>query len=593
MPEQSGPPGTEELLRVLRERKAQPAAARHESDAPPPGHSDPAPLLDALHDEAQRLSSETRFREMSMAQRVRFLSEEIAALPVLPHAQPDLTPLLEALHAESHRLTPKVRFHDVGTVQRIGDGVATLSGLPRARTNELVTFSTGVQGLILNLDHTRLDVILLGPDEGIMGGDLVTATEHRLRVPVGSNLLGRVVNPLGEPLDQHGPIEAAEYRHLERDAPGIVERAPVLEPLQTGLKVVDALIPIGRGQRELIIGDRQTGKTTLAVDAILNQMQDSSVTCVYVTIGQKKSSTLAVIETLRRAGALEYTTVIVSGSDDPPALRYLAPYAGCTMAEFLMQQGRDVLIVYDDLSKHADAYRELSLLLRRPPGREAYPGDIFYLHSRLLERAAKLSAENGGGSLTALPIVETQRGNLAAYIPTNLISITDGQIVLETDLFNRGVKPAVNPGRSVSRVGGAAQTPAMREVAGMLRLTLAQFEEVARFARIGAEVDEATQRQIRRGERLQLALTQPAHRPLSLTHQIVVLLAVTAGYLDTVPGAEIPAFERGLLERITVEHPIMTAQLNRTGELTPEIHAAFRGALDECLKTWQAREEAA
>jgi F-type H+-transporting ATPase subunit alpha len=443
------------------------------------------------------MSEGVDFQEAELVQRI---SRSAAAAPGLRPAQPDVRSLLQALRGQADQLAGRVRFHDVGTVQQVGEGVAALSGLPNAGTDELVTFPTGVQGLILNLDRVRMDVILLGYDEGIQGGDLVTATGERLRVPVGHQLLGRVVNPLGKPLDGRGPIETAESHYLERDAPGIIERAPVDEPLHTGLKIVDALVPIGRGQRELIVGDRQTGKTTLAVDAILNQREDD-VQCVYVTIGQKKSTTLAIIETLRRAGALPYTIVVVSSPDDPPALRYLAPYAGCTMAEFLMHEGHDVLIVYDDLSKHADAYRELSLLLRRPPGREAYPGDIFYLHARLLERACKLSDAHGAGSLTALPIVEMQRGNIAAYIPTNLISISDGQIVLDADLFNHGVKPAVNAGLSVSRVGGAAQTSAMRDVVRNLRLELAQFEEVARFARFGTEVDEATQRQIQRGER--------------------------------------------------------------------------------------------
>ncbi len=529
--------------------------------------------------------------------------------------RPDMASLLQALHQQAGQLVSQVRFHDVGTVQHVGDGVATLSGLPHARTDELLTFPTGVRGLILNLDHDLIDVILLGPDEGIRGGDLVTSTGERLRVPVGHKLLGRVVNPLGEPLDEHGPVDAAKFHYLERAAPGIVERAPVDTPLHTGLKTVDALVPIGRGQRELIVGDRQTGKTALAVDAILNQ-RDSGVLCVYVTIGQKKSSTLAIIETLRRHEALPYTIVVVSSPDDPPALRYLAPYAGCTMAEFLMHEGRDVLIVYDDLSKHADAYRELSLLLRRPPGREAYPGDIFYLHARLLERACKLAPPSlppiggergetsppmggreggtspplggrggatspptvggerggaGGGSLTALPIVEMQRGNIAAYIPTNLISISDGQIVLDAGLFNRGIKPAVNVGLSVSRVGGAAQTVAMRDVARNLRLELAQFEEVARFARFGAEVDETTQRQIRRGERLRAVLKQPAHQPLSLAAQVVVLLAATEGYLDEVALEEVPAFESGLLTRFEAEHPGSHYQINRSGELPAEM----------------------
>jgi F-type H+-transporting ATPase subunit alpha len=387
-------------------------------------------------------------------------------------------------------------------------------------------------------------------------------------------------------------VDAAKFRYLERDAPGIVERAPVDTPLHTGLKTVDALVPIGRGQRELIVGDRQTGKTTLAVDAILNQ-RDSGVPCVYVTIGQKKSSTLAVIETLRRHEALPYTIVVVSSPDDPPALRYLAPYAGCTMAEFLMHEGRDVLIVYDDLSKHADAYRELSLLLRRPPGREAYPGDIFYLHARLLERACKLAPPSspptvggerggaGGGSLTALPIVETRRGNLVAYIPTHLICATDMRIVLDSDLFNHGVKPAVNVGQSVSRVGGASQTAAMRDVARHLRLQLAQFEEVARFARFGIEVDEATQHQIRRGERLRAALRQPAHQPLSLAAQVVVLLAAIEGALDDVALEDVPAFESGLLTRFEAKHAEIGHQINRTGELSEETRETLTAVITD------------
>lgn len=544
-------------------------------------------LLRALRDQVGLPVFDVQVHELEFSL-VRDISRRIAELPALPQANPDLAPLLAALKdSVATGIESGVRFRAVGTVQHVGNGVATLSGLPSARTDELINFPTGVQGLILNLDHAHVDVILLGPDEGIVGGDLVTATGSRLRVPVGAGLLGRVVNPLGQPQDQRGMLDVSEYRHLERRAPGIVERIPVSQPLHTGLKVLDALVPIGRGQRELIVGDRQTGKTTIAVDAILNQRGDSSVACVYVAIGQKKSSTLAVIELLTHSGALAYTTVVMSSPDDPPALRYLAPYAGCTMAEGLMRQGRDVLIIYDDLTKHADAYRELSLLLRRPPGREAYPGDIFYLHSRLLERACRLSEEAGGGSLTALPIVETQRGNLAEYIPTNLISITDGQIVLETELFNRGIKPAVNAGRSVSRVGGAAQTQAMRQLAGPLRLELSQYEEVAHFARIGAEVDETTQRQIRRGQRLQIALTQVAHAPLSLMEQVVVLLAATGGFLDEVPIEELAAFERSLLVRVTAEYPILTAQLNRTGELTEELCAAFRGSLQAHVAQWR------
>lgn len=543
---------------------------------------DVALLLQTLRKRVAESCDLVREPEADIVERV---SACLAELPHLPYPQPRVPELLARLRSEMARLEPRVHVQDVGTVQHVGHGVATISGLLRARTDELVTFPTGVQGLVLNLEREHVDVILLGPEEGIQGGDLVTRTGKRLRVPVGNQLLGRVVNPLGQPLDDRGPIEATEYRYLEHDAPGIVRRGPVNRPLHTGLKAVDALVPIGLGQRELILGDRQTGKTSLAVDTILNQLENS-IECIYVAIGQKKSTTLAVIEALRRGGAMPYTTVVVSSPDDPPALRYLAPYAGCTMAEFLMYQGRDVLIVYDDLTRHADAYRELSLLLRRPPGREAYPGDIFYLHSRLLERACKLSEAAGGSSLTALPIVETQQGNLSAYIPTNLISICDGQIVLSTDLFNRNMRPAIDAGTSVSRVGGAAQTPAMRAVVGNLRLMLAQFEEVARFTRLGTEVDEATRRQIVRGERLQAALKQPVHQPLSPGEQILVLLAAVEGYLDAIPVEQIPAFERDLLHHFEANHPGLILEIDRTGELTEEMTNLLREALDDYQAAW-------
>lgn len=539
-------------------------------------------LLRAVREQAARAGDGVRFRTVDL---VRRISDRAATRADVSRPRPDIPNVLDALRQQAGRLAGQVRFHDVGTVQHVGSGVATLSGLPRARTDELVDFPTGVQGMILNLDHDRIDVILLGSEEGIQGGDLVTATGGRLRVPVGPQLVGRVVNPLGEPLDERGPVDVAAFHYLERDAPGIVERAPVDEPLHTGLKIVDALVPVGRGQRELIVGDRQIGKTTLAVDAILNQ-REGDVMCVYVAIGQKKSSSLAVIETLRTYGAMAYTTVVLASPDDPPALRYLAPYAGCTIAEDLMVDGRDVLIVYDDLSKHADAYRELSLLLRRPPGREAYPGDVFYLHSRLLERACRLNEAAGGGSLTALPIVETRQGNISAYIPTNLISINDGQIVLDADLFNRGVKPAVSVGQSVSRVGGMAQTEVMRALVRQLRLELAQFEEVARFARFGTEVDEATQRQIRRGERLRAALAQPAHQPLSLGAQVVVFLAATEGMLDSIALVDVPAFERGLLARVADEHPGLIQQVDRNGELAGETREALVETVAEYHTTW-------
>jgi F-type H+-transporting ATPase subunit alpha len=495
---------------------------------------------------------------------------------------------LQTLRKRVKEHAGQVIFREVGTVQHIGDGVATLSGLPLARTDELVEFPTGVRGMILNLDHARIDVILLGPDEGIQGGDLVTATGERVRVPVGHQLLGRVLSPLGQPLDDRGAVQATENRFLEREAPDIVERAPVNEPLYTGTKVIDALLPIGRGQRELILGDRHVGKTTLAVDAILSQ-RNSAVSCVYVSIGQKKSSALSVIETLRDHNALAYTTVVVASPEDPPALRYLAPYTGCAIAEFFMDEGRDALIVYDDLNKHADAYRELSLLLRRPPGREAYPGDIFYLHARLLERACKLRQEEEGGSLTALPIVVTQRGNVSAYIPTNLISICDGQIVLDTDLFNQGIKPAVDVGQSVSRVGGEAQAEAMRQVAGDLRLELSQYEEVRRFARFGAEVDQATRRQIEHGRRLRAALKQPVHQPLSLSSQIVMLLTATEGVLDQIPVGEVPAFERELLDLVQRREPEVLQQINRTGKLASDTREELMALIFNYATQWSER----
>jgi F-type H+/Na+-transporting ATPase subunit alpha len=521
---------------------------------------------------------------------VKQIRDQVAELLGMEQLQPTVGPVIHSLGENVQQVSNRVRFRDVGTVQRIGDGVAKLSGLPSARTEELVTFPTGVQGMVLNLERGSIDVILLGSDEGIQGGDLVTGSGERLQVPVGRKLLGRVINPLGDPLDTRGPVEATHASYLEREAPGITERVPVHEPLYTGLKVIDSMLAIGRGQRELILGDRQTGKTTLAIDAILNQ-RDSGVLCVYVAVGQKKSSTLSVIETLRRHQAMSYTTVVMSGADDPPALRYLAPYAGCAMAEALMYDGNDVLIVYDDLTKHADSYRELSLLLRRPPGREAYPGDIFYLHARLLERAAKLNEERGGGSMTALPIIETQRGNISAYIPTNLISITDGQIVLDTDLFNRNVRPAVDVGQSVSRVGGAAQTPAMREVAGKLKLDLAQYQEVARFARFGTEVDEATQRQIQRGVRLEAALKQREHRPMPLGKMIVVLFAATGGYLDEVEPDEVPSFEDYVLDRFADEHAEILEEIDQTGRLSEEANQVLTEALTEYRAAWAQRSE--
>ncbi len=542
-------------------------------------------LLRLLRERAKEPTEPIEVDEPPNTALVRRISSEVATLTGVTRLRPRVGDLVEQLRQRVDTVGPGVRFREVGTVQQVGSGVVRLSGLPQTGTNELVTFPTGAQGLVLNLERDAVDVILLGSGAGIQGGDLVTTTGERLRVAVGHSVLGRVLNPLTVSLDGRGPVEATESWYLEREAPEIIERTPVEESLLTGWKIVDALVPIGLGQRELILGDRQTGKTTLVVDTILSQ-RDQDVVCFYVAIGQKKSSTLAVIETLQEHDAMAYTTVIVAGADDPPALRYLAPYAGCSMAEFFMWEGRDVLIVYDDLTKHADAYRELSLLLRRPPGREAYPGDVFYLHSRLLERASKLNDEAGGGSLTALPIVETQQGNVASYIPTNLISITDGQIILDTDLFNQGIKPAIDIGRSVSRVGGAAQVPAMRNLASNLRLELAQFEEVRRFARFGTEVDEATQQQIRRGERWRRLLTQPPHAPLRLSEQLLMLRAASEGYLDDVPTDDILSFERAFLADFREAHGTLLLQIDRTGELPEEFGAAFQDAIEAFRTAW-------
>jgi F-type H+/Na+-transporting ATPase subunit alpha len=497
--------------------------------------------------------------------------------------------VLGALQNETAQLQVAIEYQDVGSVQQVGNGVARISGMPHIGTAQLVQFPSGLEGMVLNLDHDWIDVILLGSDEGIFGGDLVTTRGKMLRVPVGPEVLGRVLNPLGLPLDNDLPVNAVDHYPLEHDAPGIIRREKVNQPLQTGIKSIDSLIPIGRGQRELILGDRKTGKTTLAVDTILNQAW-GNVSCIYVAIGQKKSTTLEIIETLRQRGAMHYTTVIMSSPDDPPALRYLAPFTGCAMAEYLMyQMGRDVLIVYDDLSKHANAYRELSLLLRRPPGREAYPGDIFYLHARLLERACKLNAEKGGGSLTALPIVETQRGNVAAYIPTNLISITDGQIILDGEIFNQGIRPAIDIGRSVSRVGGAAQTRAMRQLAGSLRLELSQYAEVVQFTRFGTEMDEATQRQIERGARVQEIMVQSAHVPLSLSEEILSLYAVLQGFFDDIPLAAIREVDGILLDHFRTEKKDLMRQIKRSGELKPEFEEDLKQGIAACLAAWKEK----
>ncbi len=432
---------------------------------------------------------------------------------------------------------------EVGTVVSVGDGIARVHGVERAMAGEMLEFPHQLFGIALNLEEDSVGVVLLGRSSEIKEGDTVKRTGRIISVPVGEEMLGRVVNALGNPIDGKGPIAAQQFMPIERLAPGVVDRSPVKEPLQTGLKAIDGMVPIGRGQRELIIGDRQTGKTAVAVDTIINQ-RGLDVVCIYNAIGQKLSTVAQVVKTLEDAGALDYTIVVAAGASDPAPLLYISPYSACTIGEYFRDSARHALCVYDDLSKHAQAYREISLLLRRPPGREAYPGDVFYLHSRLLERAAKLKKELGGGSLTALPIIETQAGDLSAYIPTNVISITDGQIFLEADLFNQGVRPAINVGNSVSRVGGSAQIRAMRQVAGSLRLDLAQYRELAAFAQFGSDLDQATQKQLNRGRRLTEILKQPQYHPLPVEKQVAIIFAATNGYLDGIPVEQVRQYRR-------------------------------------------------
>jgi F-type H+-transporting ATPase subunit alpha len=489
----------------------------------------------------------------------------------------DITALLKE---QIERFETTVSPVDVGTVLEVGDGIARVSGLAGVMASELVEFPNGVYGMALNLEEDNVGVIILGEYTSIKEGDLVKSTGRIVEVPVGEALIGRVVNALGQPLDGKGPIQATRFRPIERIAPRVVTRAPVDTPVQTGIKAIDAMIPIGRGQRELIIGDRQTGKTAIAIDTIINQKAGDMV-CIYVAIGQKMAKIAGVVATLEQYGAMDHTIVVVASASDPAALQYIAPYAGCAMGEEFMEQGKDALIVYDDLSKHAWAYRQVSLLLRRPPGREAYPGDIFYLHSRLLERAAKLSKEYGGGSLTALPIVETQLGDVSAYIPTNVISITDGQIYLEPDLFYAGIRPAVNVGISVSRVGGNAQRRAMRQVAGKLKLDLAQFRELAAFAQFGSDLDKATRQQLDRGLRITEVLKQPQYQPMPLEKQVMIIFAVTNGYLDDVPVDKIRAFEEAFHRFMDSVHPEIGQAIARDFQLTDETTEALKKAILE------------
>ncbi|MBO8165555.1 MAG: F0F1 ATP synthase subunit alpha [Brevibacillus sp.] len=475
----------------------------------------------------------------------------------------------------------EIEVVDVGTVIQVGDGIARVHGLEKAMAGELLEFQNGVMGMALNLEEDNVGVVILGPYQDIKEGDTVKRTGRIMEVPVGEALLGRVVNPLGQPLDGMGPIETTHFRPVESPAPGVMARKSVHEPLQTGIKAIDSMIPIGRGQRELIIGDRQTGKTAVALDTIINQKGQDMI-CIYVAIGQKQSTVAGVVETLRKYGALDYTIVVSATASDPAPLLFLAPYAGCAMGEYFMYNGKHVLCVYDDLSKQAAAYRELSLLLRRPPGREAYPGDVFYLHSRLLERAAKLSDELGGGSLTALPFIETQAGDVSAYIPTNVISITDGQIFLETDLFNAGQRPAVNSGISVSRVGGAAQIKAMKKVSGSLRLDLAQYRELAAFAQFGSDLDKATQARLTRGERVVEILKQPQFQPMPVEKQVLIIYAATKGFLDDIPVQDVRRFEKEFLAYVDSNKPELLDHIRTTKELPDE--AALNGAIEEFKK---------
>jgi F-type H+-transporting ATPase subunit alpha len=479
---------------------------------------------------------------------------------------------------------------EVGTVLQVGDGIARVYGLENCFAMEMLEFEHGVTGLALNLEADNVGAALFGEWDKIKEGEPVRRTGLLASVPVGDELVGRIVDPLGNPLDGAGPVRSTERRPLEFKAPGVVERQPVKEPLQTGLKAIDSMIPIGRGQRELIIGDRSTGKTAVLIDTILNQ-RGGDVICIYVAIGQKASSIAQVHERLKEAGAMDYTIIVTAPASEAAPIKWMAPYAGCAMGEHFLYSGRHALVMYDDLSKHADAYRQMSLLLRRPPGREAFPGDVFYLHSRLLERACKLSDELGGGSLTALPVIETQAGDVSAYIPTNVISITDGQIFLESDLFYSGVRPAINVGISVSRVGGNAQRKAMRKVAGRLRLDLAQYRNLEAFAQFGSELDEVTRRTLALGERMVASLNQPQYAPWPFEEQVVAIFAGIHGYLTEVPTAQVPRFQDELREHLRTEGTIY-AEIRETGDLSDELEAKLRGELDRFKERFAVQEEA-
>ena len=480
----------------------------------------------------------------------------------------------------------RMESSQTGIVILVGDGIARVSGLQQCMAGELLEFPNGSYGLAQNLEEDSVAVIILGSDAGIKEGDTVKRTGRVVSVPVGEGLIGRVVNALGEPIDGRGPIVASDYRPIESPAPGIIDRQHVSRPLQTGIKAIDAMIPIGRGQRELIIGDRQTGKTTIATDTIINQ-KGKNVLCIYVAIGQKRSTVAGIVENLTAAGAMDYTIVLSASASELAPMQYIAPYAGCAMGEYFMHQGKDVLVIYDDLSKHAVAYRAISLLIRRPPGREAYPGDVFYLHSRLLERAAQMSQAKGGGSLTALPIIETQAGDVSAYIPTNVISITDGQIFLETELFNAGIMPAVNPGISVSRVGGDAQIKAMKKVAGSLKLLYSQYRELQSFAQFGSDLDADTKSRLALGERIVAVLKQKNNAPKEVAHQVCILYAVTHGYLKDITIDRIPEFELRLQEHMETRHFDVLDAIRATGKLEKDTASALQQAITALLAEFQ------
>ncbi|MCI5800625.1 MAG: F0F1 ATP synthase subunit alpha [Oscillospiraceae bacterium] len=486
----------------------------------------------------------------------------------------------QIIKAQIKNYDSKLEQSETGTILQIGDGIAQAYGLEKCMANELVEFSNGEYGMALNLEENSVAIVVLGTDQGIKEGDIVKRTGRVVSVPVGEALIGRVVNSLGQPIDGKGPVEAKEYRPIESNAPGIIERKSVSVPLQTGIKAIDSMIPIGRGQRELIIGDRQTGKTVIATDTIINQ-KGQDVICIYVAIGQKNSTVAQLVDTLQKNGAMDYTIVVSASASELAPLQYIAPYAGCAMGEYFMNQGKDVLVVYDDLSKHAVAYRALSLLIRRPPGREAYPGDVFYLHSRLLERAARLAPEYGGGSLTALPIIETQAGDVSAYIPTNVISITDGQIFLETELFHAGVMPAVNPGISVSRVGGNAQIKAMKKVAGTLKLDYSQYRELQSFAQFGSDLDADTKARLAKGERIVEVLKQDRNTPITVEHQVAIIYAVIHNFLKDVEVEDIKEFQFGLFDYLDNTHPEIGESIRETKELSKEMTAKLEAAIDE------------